>query len=141
MATATATAQTATKPIVEAAEAALRREEAQAEARREMIHGDQRERAEAPEDERVRQAGQRPLLDHFALRHHFPKKLPDARPERLHVEIGRGARAAGSHAGLCEARTQKSPSEAATAAPPARPFRPRCVTSYAVLNVACSIAA
>ena len=46
-----------------------------------MVDGDQREGAKAPEDECVRDAGQRPLSDDFPLQHHFPEKLPDARAE------------------------------------------------------------
>ena len=43
----------------------------------------------SPEHEGVRQPGQRPLLDHFALQHDFPEKLPDARAQRRDFEIRR----------------------------------------------------
>ena len=38
---------------------------------------------ETPEDERVRQSGERPLLDHCALQQNFPQKPPDAWADRL----------------------------------------------------------
>ena len=41
-----------------------------------MIQRDQGENQEPPVDEGVRQAGQRTLLDDFALQHHFPKEGP-----------------------------------------------------------------
>ena len=70
-----------------------RRQERQAEARGDVVDRDQRERAEAPEDEGVRQARQRPLPDHLPLQHHFPQELADARAERRDLEIRRFARA------------------------------------------------
>ena len=63
-----------------------------AEALRDVVDGDQSKCAKAPEDEGVREPRQRPLLDHFALRHHFPKELPYAPANRRNFEIGRGAR-------------------------------------------------
>jgi hypothetical protein len=42
----------------------------------------------------VREAGQRPLLNHFALQQDLPHKLADARRLRLEMKIGVGTRAA-----------------------------------------------
>src|ERR1035438_9886830 len=82
------------KSEIETAERGPRRKEWETESRSQVIQGDERECAEAPEDESVREARQGPLADHFALRHHLPKKLGDARTEGRHGEIGSDARAA-----------------------------------------------
>ena len=49
-----------------------------------MIQSDQREGAESPKYERVRQAGQGPLRDDFTLQHHFCEELKHAPSERLY---------------------------------------------------------
>ena len=54
----------------------------------EMVDGDQREDAKSPEHQRVRDARQRPLGNHFALQHHFPDEIGDAACHRLEVKIG-----------------------------------------------------
>ncbi len=111
METATATAHTATNAEIEAAEARIRREKASAEGRCKVIDGDQREGQKTPVHEGVRQAGKRALLDHLALQHDFPQKLADARPQRRHLEIRRGARAADDVQDLCENATRTAPTK------------------------------
>ena len=91
---------------VEAAETRIARQKPRAECRRNVIQRDQREGQKSPEDEGVREAGQRPLLDHLPLQHDFPEKLPDPRPQRRQLEIRRGARTAELHSGLCENATR-----------------------------------
>ena len=59
-----------------------REKKRQAEAGRDVVERDQREGAESPEDEGVRESGQRALADHFALQQHFPDEFADARAER-----------------------------------------------------------
>ena len=61
------------------AESAFAAKKRQAETGGNVVDGDQRERTEAPEDEGVREAGQRTLPDHFPLQQHFPDELPDTR--------------------------------------------------------------
>ena len=72
---------------IERSENAVPLEKAEAEAFREMIDRDQREHAESPEHQRVREARQRPLGNHFALQHHFPDEIRDAAAQRLKAEI------------------------------------------------------
>jgi hypothetical protein len=43
-----------------------------------MIDRDQREGAEAPEDQGMGKPGQRPLTDHFPLTEDFPQKVAQA---------------------------------------------------------------
>ena len=58
-----------------------------------MIESDQCEGAEAPEDEGVRESGKRTLADDLRLGCNFNQELPDARSDRIQIEIGSGARA------------------------------------------------
>jgi hypothetical protein len=53
-----------------------------------MMEADQDEAAKSPEDQGMRQAGQRPLTNHLPLQHNFPKKLPEAGAEREELETG-----------------------------------------------------
>ena len=75
-------------------EGALAREHGKAEAGGEMIECNQGEGAEAPEHEGVGESGERALANDFALQQDLPHKLADARPERLDMKVGIGARAA-----------------------------------------------
>ena len=53
-----------------------------------MVQRHQRKRAESPEDERMRKAGQRPLLNHLRLAQHLPEEVPYAPTQRKESEIG-----------------------------------------------------
>src|SRR5260370_14827606 len=68
---------------VESSENSVAREEMQADALREVVDGDEREGAESPEDEGVRESGQRALADHCALQQHFPDEVANAPSGRL----------------------------------------------------------
>ncbi len=72
---------------IETAEPALAREKIDVEALSEMVDGDQAERAEAPEDEGVGDAGKRALPDDFGLADHFPKECPGALVDVAEVEV------------------------------------------------------
>jgi hypothetical protein len=52
----------------------------------EMVGRDQRENAEAPEHQRVSDARQGPLGNHFPLQHYFPDEIGDPAAHRLDVE-------------------------------------------------------
>ena len=73
----------------------------------EVIQRDQREGAESPEDEGVREAGQRPLADHFALQHHFPDEIRRRVAERPKLKIG-------VRLGCADARARRGRSAART---------------------------
>ncbi len=60
----------------------------EAQAFGEMVDGDQRENAKSPEHQRVRDARQRALGNHFPLQHHFPDEIGDAARHWLEVKIG-----------------------------------------------------
>ena len=75
--TATATAKCARKVKISAVEPAIARENGNPNPSRDMVERHQRECAKAPEDERMRDAGQGPLADHLGLEHHFPDEVPD----------------------------------------------------------------
>ena len=53
-----------------------------------MVDGNQRERAESPEDEGVRQTRQRPLADDFPLQQDFPNEIADTAPTGWMVNSG-----------------------------------------------------
>src|SRR5262249_41210109 len=76
------------KPHVDAAKNVLAAEEGKAEAKREVIEGDQREGEEAPEDEGVSDAGDGPLGDDFGLKKDFPDEIGDAPREIAEGETG-----------------------------------------------------
>ena len=65
-------------------------EDTAAERRHDMVDGDQPECAEAPKNEGMGETWKRTLLNDLALRHHFPKKLPDAGAGRRQLKIGGG---------------------------------------------------
>jgi len=68
-----------------------------------VVHGDQCETAKAPEDEGVREAGQRPLPDDLPLQQYFPEELAGTGSERVYVKIGSGTGAADDVHHLAEA--------------------------------------
>ncbi len=73
---------------VDSAEHAVAGEQLDMHALGEMVDGDEREGAEAPEHERVRESGQRALADHFALQQNFPDEVADAPAHGLNAELG-----------------------------------------------------
>ena len=76
------------KREVESPEYAVRREKADPEPHRDVIEGDQREGAEAPEDKGMREPWQWALANHFRLAEDFGKELPDPPPEGRKMEAG-----------------------------------------------------
>ena len=72
---------------IESPETPVGRKEAKPEARGDVVERNERKRTEAPEDEGVRQARQRPLPDHLPLRHHLPQEFSNARADRRDLEI------------------------------------------------------
>ncbi len=102
---ATSTPNAAAKIEVDLAEpdCPMKRE---AEAGGEMVQRDQREDAESPENEGVRDAGQRPFADHFGLEQHFPDEIPDALADGSQREIGDPAWRRGSCATTLPKRNQ-----------------------------------
>ena len=64
------------KVKVEAADRAVGREKADAEADGAVVERDQRKGAEGPEDESVRQTGERALANDFGLAEHLPERNP-----------------------------------------------------------------
>src|ERR1019366_6075083 len=88
-------------------------------------------------NEGVRQAGEWALLDHLALQHDFPEKLPDPRPQWRYLEIRRGARTADHLQDLAEAPPEQGQGGEKNSGE-YRPFQPRCVGHMkSVLNVTC----
>ena len=54
----------------------------------EIIDGNQPENAKSPEHQRMGDARERPLGNHFPLQHHFPEEIADAARNWLEVKIG-----------------------------------------------------
>ena len=79
---------------IEASERARPAKATAAESGGDMVDGDQCKRAESPKYKCVREPGQRPLLDDFALRGDLPEEIADTRAERRELEIGGRPRAA-----------------------------------------------
>jgi len=73
---------------VEAAKEACGGEKAQAETDGEVVQRDQGKGAESPEDEGVRQAGQRALADDLGLKGYFPEEIPEALADGEEAEAG-----------------------------------------------------
>ncbi len=53
-----------------------------------MVERNQGKGAETPEDEGMRQAGQRALANDFGLEEHFPDKIPNALADGKEVKAG-----------------------------------------------------
>jgi hypothetical protein len=62
-------------------------EQWEADADGKVVEGDEAESAEAPEDEGVEEARERPFLNHFGLAEDFPEEVPDAAADRGELEV------------------------------------------------------
>ncbi len=76
------------KTEVESTEHSGRRQKAYPKSNRNVIQGDQREGTKAPEDEGMREPGQRPLANHLGLAKDFGEKLPGPLPDGRKMEAG-----------------------------------------------------
>src|ERR1017187_172350 len=72
---------------IETAKPAFGREKADSQSHSKVVESDQGEGTEPPEDEGVRQAGQRALSNDLSLADHLPDEVPDAAADGEQVEV------------------------------------------------------
>src|SRR5579864_620509 len=75
------------KQEIKSTHPAVAREQLDVQTFAEVIEGDQGERAEAPEYERVGDSRQRALPDYFSLQQNFPDEVPNTPADRLNGEV------------------------------------------------------